>query len=253
MTKEDEMIAQIAHLDRLASSSLLASGLAHEIANPLVCLVTALDWLHERIGRLRRVGGAHAHDVDQLVPDLELARVSAQTMTSLVRDFQLFLRPSEITPVIGNVELRPAIDRAVRMARAQLAAVTPLEVELSDAPAVRIPATRVTQIVLNLLLNASEALSDRPWSANLVSVTLKSVEGNAVIEVRDNGPGLSPDVLRNMFEPGRSTKPGGTSLGLGLAICNELVRTSGGRMSVICPPPSGTIFRVVFPPAERPR
>jgi signal transduction histidine kinase len=242
----------LARLDRFAATSLLATGLAHEVANPLASLVAALDWINERVSRLRKNGGADADQIDRLLPDIELATVSAQTITALVRDFQLFLRPDEVTPIIGSCEVRPAIERAMKMARARLGSVTPVSTELGDAPAVRIPPTRITQIVLNLLLNAADVLADRPWSANAVEILLNTVDGRAIIEVRDNGPGMSPETRRGLFEPGRSTKRGEASsgLGLGLAISRQLARLSGGDVTVTCPPGGGTIFRVVLPPAE---
>ena len=73
---------------------------------------------------------------------------------------------------------------------------------LGDAPAVRIPGSRVTQIVLNLLLNAADALGDRPWNANQVEVRLGTVEHWAVIEVKDNGPGIDAATRQRLFEPG---------------------------------------------------
>src|SRR4051812_31594950 len=127
----------LARLDRFAAASLLATGLAHEIANPLASLLAALDWTNERIDRMRQRGGADASQIERLVPDLELAMTSAQTITALVRDFQLFLRPDEITPLVGTTEVKPAVERALKMARARLAAVSPLRAELGDAPLVR--------------------------------------------------------------------------------------------------------------------
>jgi signal transduction histidine kinase len=239
----------LARLDRFAAASLLAAGLAHEIANPLASLVAALDWTNERVARMRKHGAGDAGQIERLVPDLELAMTSAQAITALVRDFQLFLRPDEVTPIVGTSEVKPAIERALKMARARLGSVTPVATELGEAPSVHIPATRVTQIVLNLLLNAADALADRPWSANLVEVALKTLDGRAAIEVRDNGPGMSPETRRGLFEPGRSTKAGETSLGLGLAISRQLARLSGGDITVTCPPGGGSVFRVVLPPA----
>ena len=239
----------LARLDRYATTSLLASGLAHEIANPLSCLLAALDWTNERLGRLRARGTADAIHIDRLVPDVELALISAQTIAALVRDFQLFLRPDETTPVVGTAEVKPAVERALAMARARLATITPIHTEIGEAPNVRIPPTRITQIVLNLLLNAADALRDRAWSANLVDVRLDTVEGRVLIEVRDNGPGLGPESRRHLFEAGHSTKADGGS-GLGLAISRQLARLSGGDITVICPPGGGTIFRVVLPPAN---
>jgi signal transduction histidine kinase len=237
----------LARLDRLATSSLLATGLAHELANPLASLVLALDWANERVERIRKRAKPGDLEIERLLPDLELARVSVDAITALLRDFQIFLRPDEITPIIAPCEVKPAVVRAIQMARARLSTVSPLSVQLIDVPKVRIPSTRITQIVLNLLLNAADALTDRAWSANLVEVRLEPIDARVAIEVRDNGPGLSPEVKRHLFEPGRSSKRGKESLGLGLAISRQLARLSGGDIWVASPPGGGSVFRVVLP------
>ena len=239
----------LARLDRLATSSLLATGLAHELANPLASLVLALDWANERVERIRKRAKPGDLEIERLLPDLELARVSVDAITALLRDFQIFLRPDEITPIIAPCEVKPAVVRAIQMARARLNTVSPLSVQLIDVPKVRMPSTRITQIVLNLLLNAADALTDRAWSANLVEVRLDTMDGRVTIEVRDNGPGLSPEVKRHLFEPGRSNKRDKESLGLGLAISRQLARLSGGDIWVASPPGEGTVFRVVLPAA----
>jgi signal transduction histidine kinase len=240
----------LARLDRLASTSLLATGLAHELANPLASLVLALDWTDERVDRMRKRGNAGAAELERLAPDLELARLSVDAITAILRDFQVFLRPDEVTPIVAPCEVKPAVVRALQMARVRLAGVTPMNVQMADdVPMVRAPSTRITQIVLNLLLNAAEALTNRAWSANMVEVRLFAEDGRAAIEVRDNGPGLSPEMKRHLFEPGRSTKAAGGSLGLGLAVSRQLARLSGGDIWVASPPGDGTVFRVVFPAA----
>jgi signal transduction histidine kinase len=238
----------LARLDRFATASLLAAGLAHEIANPLQTLMAALDWTQERVERLRKQAVADTVHIDRLETDVELAILSARSITALVRDFQLFLRPDEVTPIVGAAEVKPAVERALQMARARLSSVTPVQTDLGEAPTVRVPPTRITQIVLNLLLNAADALADRNWSANNVEVNLRTVDRRAVIEVRDNGPGMSPETRRHLFEPGHTGKNAGS--GLGLAISRQLARLSGGDVTVTCPPGGGTVFRVTLPPAD---
>ncbi|HVZ86629.1 MAG TPA: HAMP domain-containing sensor histidine kinase [Polyangia bacterium] len=239
-------IETVARLDRLATSSLLAAGLAHEIANPLSCLVSALDALDARLEALRARGQAGGTDLAEVANDLELAQVSGNEMMTVVRDFQFFLRPCD--PKTGAaVDLKGPILRAVRMARARLGSKSPVTVVMQDAPPVRIAAGRVTQIVLNLLLNAAEAIEHRSWSTNLIEVRLCTVEHWAVIEVKDNGPGIDPATRRQLFEPGVTGKSG-RSLGLGLSICRELARAAGGDISVSAPLTGGSLFRVVLPP-----
>jgi signal transduction histidine kinase len=241
-------IEAVARLDRMATASLLATGLAHEIANPLSCLIAALDAIEVRVGWLREREESSQKELDELAADVELASVSGNEIFAQVRDFQQFLRPRELEAAPA-IDLKPPILRAIRMARARLGAKSPVSVVLGEAPPVRVPGNRVTQIVLNLLLNAAEALADRPWNANQVEVRLSTVEHWAVIEVKDNGPGIDAVTRQRLFEPGVSGKPGGQSLGLGLAICRELARAAGGEISVSSPLTGSTLFRVALPPA----
>jgi signal transduction histidine kinase len=246
-------IEAVARLDRMATASLLATGLAHEIANPLSCLIAALDAIEVRLGRLRDLNEADNDDaakkeLSELASDVELASVSGNEIFAQVRDFQQYLRPRE-RETTAAIDLKPPILRAIRMARARLGAKSPVSVVLGEAPSVRIAPSRVTQIVLNLLLNAADAIADRPWSANLVEVRLSTVEHWAVIEVKDNGPGIDAVTRQRLFEPGVSGKAGDRSLGLGLAICRELARGAGGEISVSSPLTGSTLFRVALPPA----
>lgn len=241
-------IEEVARLDRMATASMLATGLAHEIANPLSCLVAALAAIEARVGWLREREESSKQELDALAADVELASVSGNEIVAQVRDFQQYLRPRELEAAPA-IDLKPPILRAVRMARARLGAKSPVSVVLGAAPAVRVPGNRITQIVLNLLLNAADAIADRPWNVNLVEVRLSTVEHWAVIEVKDNGPGIDAVTRQRLFEPGVSGKPGGRSLGLGLAICRELARAAGGEISVSSPLTGSTLFRVALPPA----
>ena len=247
----------LARLDRFASTSLLATGLAHEIANPLSSLLAALDWTHERVGRMRQRGSADAAQIDRLIPDIELALVSAQAMAALVRDFQLFLRPDEITPVLGSVEVKPAVERALQMARARLGSVAPVSTELGEAPPVRIPSTRITQIVL-------EPAAQRRRRAGGPSVERQPGRGAPRDRGRPRGhrgarqrpghePGGAPPPVRARPQHQGDRQHQGVRyvvLGLGLAISRQLARLSGGDVTVTCPPGAGTVFRVVLPPAS---
>ncbi|HEY4394508.1 MAG TPA: HAMP domain-containing sensor histidine kinase [Polyangia bacterium] len=246
----------VARLDRMATASMLATGLAHEIANPLSCLIAALDGLGTQLERLSARGEVVepiARELAELGAELELAGVSGNEIFAQVRDFQQFLRPRELE-TSAPIDLKPPILRAVRMSRTRLGSKSPVSVVLGEAPAVRIPASRITQIVLNLLLNAAAALGDRPWSQNQVEVRLATVEHWAVIEVKDNGPGIDAATRQRLFEPGvtggkTAGRSGGPGLGLGLAICRELARAAGGEISVSSPLTGSTLFRVALPPA----
>ena len=175
--------------------------------------------------------------------------MSGNEIFAQVRDFQQFLRPRELETAPA-IDLKPPILRAdpdgARAPRRQ----EPRLGRAGEAPPVRMPGNRVTQIVLNLLLNAADALGDRPWNANQVEVRLSTVEHWAVIEVKDNGPGHRRRDPPAPVRAGRQRQARRTqSLGLGLAICRELARAAGGEISVSSPLTGSTLFRVALPPA----
>jgi two-component system NtrC family sensor kinase len=248
-------VGTLARLERLATGNVLATGLAHEIANPLAALVVAHDGIAEELRRLQRLvsadGTAEADaPLNRLAADLDMAQVAASAITAVIRDFQIFLRPDETTPVPLPNEVRPAVERAIQMARVRLCAVASVSVSIADTPPVAMLGSRITQIVLNLLLNAADALGDVKASgaanANLVEVRVRTDGGHPIIEVQDNGPGLNDEMRAALFEPGRTTKRQGWSLGLGLAVSRLLARASGGDITTEPAPARGTIFRVTL-------
>ena len=127
-------IEAVARLDRMATASLLATGLAHEIANPLSCLIAALDAIEVRVGWLREREESSRKELEELAADVELASVSGNEIFAQVRDFQQFLRPRELE-TSAAIDLKPPILRAVRMARARLGAKSPVSVVLGGRTA----------------------------------------------------------------------------------------------------------------------
>ena len=109
--------------------------------------------------------------------------------------------------------------------------------------------SRIVQVVLNLLLNALEALASRARAENRITVRVDVAAGRAVIEVSDTGPGLPRDIGERGFEVGLIRRAGRASTGLGLPISRELVRKMGGEITVSSLPGAGTTFLVSLPPA----
>ena len=105
------------------------------------------------------------------------------------------------------------------------------------------------QVVLNLLLNALEALASRERAQNRITVRVDVAAGRALIEVSDNGPGLPRDGVERLFAPAGPRRAGRASSGLGLPISRELVRKMGGEITVSSLPGTGTTFLVSLPPA----
>lgn len=240
----------LAELDRVRTASLLSAGLAHEISNPLMSLLHSLSEAERICGALERVPDAadRAYLV-ALAGHVEDANVCGKAIGSVIRDFRLFLH-TDRTILPALVDPRPLVERAVRIAQAQIRAVARLSVSVVETPLVRATASSITQITLNLLLNAAEALAKSSGRENLVEIRLGVEHGQVVIEVIDNGRGLDPESLERVFSPHVTTKPAEGALGFGLPLCRALAGRFGGELSARSVPGWLTSFRLSLPIAE---
>jgi signal transduction histidine kinase len=235
----------LARLDRLALASVHAAGLAHEIANPLGGLLASMEMLEARVRGMRRSGAVGPDDLEAFAEDLAIASDATTAITDLIHDYQRFLRADDGASA-PLTDVREAVEQAMRIARPRLRATARVDLQLRDVPPVLALPGRIVQVVLNLVLNATEALGGRPEKENLISVRLDYAAGRTLIEVSDNGPGLAPS-LRERLRLG--TPAASAPVGLGLTISQELVHRMGGNILISSLPEAGTTFIVSLPSA----
>jgi signal transduction histidine kinase len=249
--ERDESYEGVAEVDRLRTASLLAAGLAHEVANPLLSVLSSIAEVEHIVPRLRTAAGSTNPERWEMLHDcVDQAHRSAEAIAEVVRDFQVFLRPAA-SRVERLVEAGPLVERAIRMARPQIKMVANLNACIESTPSIKVPPSFVTQIALNLVMNATEALAGLDSRRNVIDVKVARAGEHVVIEVSDNGPGLSEADATRVFEPHVTTKSSGSSLGLGLSICRALAEKVGGSISVKSVPNERTTFRVVLPVAPQ--
>ncbi len=220
--------------ERLAAAEEIARRVAHEIKNPLSPIALTLEGL-VRTRRLRPQEFDAAFDDAVRTIQEEIHR-----MRGILEDFGRFgrlplprPRPTDLNDLVRGV-LRLYAENS---ARARMAA------ELDPAlGAVLIDPDRMSEVINNLLVNAVQALGG---SGGIVTVTTRAVGGGADLRVLDTGPGMSDEVLRRLFEPYVSTRPGGS--GLGLAIARRIVLDHGGRIEAGNRPEGGAEVRVFIP------
>lgn len=229
---------QLVRSEKLASVGRLSAGIAHEIGNPLAAITGLIELL--------QLGGLSQSEHDEF-----LARVRGETerIHRIIRELLDYsrARPSEPLPdERGN--LATVIEEAVKLIAPQkdLRLVT-IEVRIHDeAPWALAPAHELTQVVLNLLLNAADAVAGE----GSILVELAREDTRLVLSVSDSGPGIPEALLGRVFDPFFTTKPAGKGTGLGLAVCLSLVERFGGKITAENLPTGGARFTLWLPAAE---
>jgi signal transduction histidine kinase len=251
---------------RLSSLGALAAGVAHEINNPLAYVRSNLEYvleefadLADRFGRLVRrfpnvAGGATGFpDVESRLHELRTAMDEANEGVTRVTDVVGGLKQFSIRPRPGThaVDLAAVTRSSLRMVARTVEERARLVVRLEATPKVRGNDAYVGQVVLNLVVNAAQAIPPGPADAHRVTVsTFTSEHGAAVLEVGDTGVGMSDGVAGRIFEPFFTTKDAGQGTGLGLSVTRRVVEAFGGAIEVESAEGHGTTFRVTFPPVE---
>ena len=223
---------ELGKADRLAALGQIAAGLAHELRNPLGAIKGSLEILRSRA----REGSPEAEF--SALAETELTRLD-----SLLTDFLSYARPHE--PRLTASPLDDLVDHVVALLRptAERASVQ-LEAEHPrGGPLVRIDREQIGQVVFNMVLNAIQASA--PGTA--VRIRELEIEGELVLEIRDQGPGIVAEHAGHIFEPFFTTKKRGT--GLGLPIAQRIVTAHGGRIELDSAEGGGTVFRVILPRA----
>jgi C4-dicarboxylate-specific signal transduction histidine kinase len=228
---------QLIHGEKLASVGRLAAGVAHEIGNPLTAISGLIELLR---------GG----DLSPAQQAEFLQRIAAETdrIHGIIRELLDFARhDGPRAELESRCELRLAIEDAVNLVRPQKES---REVQITvnvrpDLGEVTGSRARLTQVVLNLLLNAVDALAGRGHIA--INADLLADAGIAVLRVSDDGPGIAPEIAQHLFEPFSTTKPAGKGTGLGLAVTHTIVEALGGSISAGNGEAAGAWFEVRLP------
>ena len=225
------LLARFRETDRMSSVGLIASGLAHDINNPLSGLIASLERLTLNPGDEER---ARAY----LPSMIEAARHIQGVLQNLLQ----FVRHQRYTE--NAVDLGDAAARARLLAGHRLPPGVDLIIEVSpDLPTIRFDPVCLLQILVNILINAEDAMVGRSGR-----ITMRAFEsgGNMVITLADEGQGMAPEVLAKAFDPLFTTKPPGEGTGLGLAIARQMMRDHGGEIALKSEPGSGTLVTLTF-------
>jgi PAS domain S-box-containing protein len=228
ITARKEAEAKLAEQAALARVGQLAAVVAHEVRNPLAGIKGAIQILMSR----RRTDDAELPVMRDIT-----GRIDA--LSDLINDLMVYSRPRPLS--LGQVELRAVVNDAVNVVRRDPAAQR-VTIEVTGGPVhLRADSDMLRAAVLNLLLNAAQAMG----GDGRIAVTVGAGERVAIITLRDTGPGIAPDVLPKIFEPFFTTKARGG--GLGLPIARRTAERHGGTLDLTCPADGGTLATLVLP------
>lgn len=213
---------QLVHLARVAALGTLAASIAHEIRQPLTAIRVETYAMHRWMNRETPNTAEVAEGIRRIQAQSERAEQVIRSLRALMRREPAVRHPFPLDQAI--LEILPLVE-----ARIYDADVT-LELDLdASLPALHGDRVQIQQVVLNLLLNAVDALRGAPHGGATVALRVGGAgPGMAVLEVADNGPGIDPARIGQIFEPFVSTKSDG--MGLGLAICRMIVEAHGGTV-----------------------
>ncbi len=252
LTDRKRMQAQLLLSDRLASVGVLAAGIAHEINNPLAFVMANLDVLARKslpemlvLARDDDERGRIARAAEMI----EQSRDGADRMRRIVRDVKTFARGDDETR--EPVDVQSSLDAALQLVSHELRRRARVVRDFAPVPKVEANESRLGQVFLNLLVNALQALPEHGEHEVRVRISAPT-EAAVLVEVIDTGEGIPADVLSRVFDPFFTTKPIGVGTGLGLFVCQGIVASVGGALSIASEVGKGTTVSVSLPAITTP-
>jgi PAS domain S-box-containing protein len=234
---------QMEFADQLVTLGSLAAGVAHEVNNPLQALVLNLGLAGAQLADLEAVEPAQAHPaISGLRQALDECQQVTQTITAIIAELESLARTH--APSSGSSHVTTAVDTALRLVPKGLRNLATIVREDTATAAVAISETKLTQVILNLVVNAVHAMDAHRPGGNQIRIATRTLEDEVEVEVVDTGRGMDSETLEHAREPFFTTKEVGRGTGLGLAVCHGIVTACGGSLTLESTPGVGT--RVVL-------
>jgi signal transduction histidine kinase len=257
-----QLLGRLEEAERFAALGRLAASVGHEINNPLAYVAMNVEQAMSELDRffakdaIGRAGDLPASP--SLLPSLLTSlptllhecRVGLDRIRDVVRDLQRLSRRSEVRR--ESFSLNDLLDESLAIARNQVEHRAHVRKRYGEVPPVYGDRSALGQVLLNLILNAAQALPEGRAETNQVALTTSLRDGQVCLEVADTGAGIPPQILPHIFDPFYTTKPIGEGTGLGLAVSCRIVADHGGQIDVESELGRGSLFRVLLPVAPAP-
>ena len=246
------LLRRLEEAERFAALGRLAASVGHEINNPLAYVSMNVDLavsqLEEFVGRADR--SAAVAGLANLPSLFRECRVGLDRIRDVVKDLQRLSRQAEVRR--ETFSLNDLLDESLAMARNQVEHRARVRKLYGEVHAVVGDRSAFGQVLLNLILNAAQAIPEGQAESNEITLKTYMRGANVALEVADTGAGIPPHALPHIFDPFFTTKPIGEGTGLGLAVSCRIVADHGGRIDVESKVGRGSLFRVTLPIAQPP-
>ena len=258
--KLDEATKRLMQSEKLASLGEMAAGVAHEINNPVGYVSSNLTTLQKYLTVYEEVLDAPAtdeaamtalkkkvnfayirNDVRNLVNETQEGVERVKTIIKDLKDYARTNTSSNFIPSDIHVGLKSTLN----IANNQIKNRAQIKLELGDLPLVACAPSQINQVLLNLLVNAAQAIPD--GKEGLITVKTFSDGTFANIEIEDNGQGMSKEVLHKVFDPFFTTKDPGKGTGLGLSVSQKIIQNHKGSLTVVSTLGVGSTFKIKLP------
>ena len=242
--KKDEALSkfrrQVWHTDRVASTGAITASLAHELCQPLSAI------LNNAQAGLRFLA-QDTTDLDEMREIFEDIVRDDKRAAAVINGLRAMLQQQEIPD--ADVDLAQCVDEVVALLRSEIIRHgVEIEHMLDANLTVRANKTQIQQVVLNLMINALEAMAERPAGERTLWIGVARVDGQARVSIRDSGIGIPEDMQDRVFDGFYTTKPHG--LGVGLEVCRSIMESHRGAIWAEANPDQGTTFHFTFPLAR---
>ncbi|HEY5292295.1 MAG TPA: HAMP domain-containing sensor histidine kinase [Burkholderiales bacterium] len=229
---------QLFHREKMAAVGALAAAVAHEVNNP----INAIAGIAQHT--LEAIHSARLPDSETLRKRAQMTLEQTERIGGIMRQLADLSAPRSPKPELLNVnDLAQATCSFIRYDRRFRGIDLVLDLD-RGIPAVRAVSDHLTQVLMNLLINASDAMEGVVDRKPAVHVSTRALDGEVLLSVSDNGQGMDAAVLSRAFEQSFTTKPSGKGRGIGLYLCKALVEETGGRIELQSAPGAGTVVRI---------